>query len=45
MSAAFITTGALVDSWRQWTSFSAPVQPLQAELERCFIPQSTVLQG
>ncbi|HEY0034492.1 MAG TPA: TetR/AcrR family transcriptional regulator [Devosia sp.] len=45
MSAAFITTGALVDSWRQWTSFSAPVQPLLAELERCFIPQSTVLQG
>lgn len=45
VSAAFITTGALVDSWRQWTSFSAPVAPLLAELERCFTPRSKTPQG
>ena len=36
-AAALITTGALSDYWRQWTSFRASLDQLMAELERAFI--------
>ena len=45
LSAAFITTGALVDCWRQWTSFNAPIRPLLVEFGRCFTPPSNASQG
>lgn len=39
-SAALITTGALSDYWRQWTSFRASFDQLTQELERAFIAQN-----
>ena len=39
-SAALITTGALSDYSRQWTSFRASYDQLTAELERAFIASS-----
>lgn len=45
LSAAFITTGALIDCWRRWTSYSALLEPTLAELERCFTPLPHVSQG
>ena len=36
-TAALITTGALSDYWRQWTSFRASLDQVMAELERAFI--------
>ncbi|MDP2781260.1 TetR/AcrR family transcriptional regulator [Devosia sp.] len=36
-AAALITTGALSDYWRQWTSFRPAIDQLLAELERAFI--------
>ena len=44
-SAAFITTGALIDCWRRWTSYSAMLEPMLAELERCFTVLPDVSQG
>ena len=44
LSAAFIATGAMIDCWRQWTSYSAQVEPMLAELERCFTPLPRVSQ-
>jgi AcrR family transcriptional regulator len=43
LAAAFITTGALVDCWRRWTTFSVPLSLMLAELERCFTPHSQEL--
>ncbi|WP_171015657.1 TetR/AcrR family transcriptional regulator [Devosia sp. FKR38] len=39
-SAALITTGALTDYWRQWTSFRASFDNLTQELEHAFIAQT-----
>jgi AcrR family transcriptional regulator len=36
-AAALITTGALSDYWRQWTSFRASIDQVLGELERAFI--------
>lgn len=39
-AAALITTGALSDYWRQWTSFRASIDQVLGELERAFIAHS-----
>jgi AcrR family transcriptional regulator len=40
-AAALITTGALSDYWRQWTSFRASIDQVLGELERAFIAHSS----
>ncbi|MGV8834026.1 MAG: TetR/AcrR family transcriptional regulator [Devosia sp.] len=43
-TAALITTGALSDYWRQWTSFRASLAQLTTELERAFIATPVSLE-
>ncbi|KFC70588.1 Transcriptional regulator, TetR family [Devosia sp. LC5] len=44
-AAALITTGALSDYWRQWTSFRASLDQVLAELERAFVLNPVSAQG
>ncbi|MET3927545.1 TetR/AcrR family transcriptional regulator [Devosia sp. 2618] len=44
-AAALITTGALSDYWRQWTSFRVSIDHVMAELERAFIARPNSSQG
>ncbi|UXN70966.1 TetR/AcrR family transcriptional regulator [Devosia neptuniae] len=44
-AAALITTGALSDYWRQWTSFRASLDQVLGELERAFVLNSVSPQG
>ena len=44
-AAALITTGALADYWRQWTSFRVSLDQVLGELERAFIINPVSYQG
>ncbi len=44
-AAALITTGALSDYWRQWTSFRASLDQVLGELERAFVLNPVSPQG
>lgn len=44
-AAALITTGALSDYWRQWTSFRASLDQVLGELERAFVLNPVSSQG
>ncbi len=44
-AAALITTGALADYWRQWTSFRVSLDQVLGELERAFILNPVSSQG